>query len=392
MTILLGCSGWSYEEWVGPFYPGREKKFSYYSRIFKAVEIDSTFYKYPTSGMVLGLARSSPRDFVFTAKFPKLITHELELEPGGKLREGTERFLQLMRPLNTARKIGALLIQLPPSFKFKSFENLAAFLEGLPTDLRYAVEFRHPSWLREETWALLRKHGVAYTIVDEPLLPPDVHVTADFAYVRWHGRGSAPWFDYRYTDDQLEEWVPKLEEVRKKAKETYGMFNNHFRGYAPENCLRIMEMLGAATPQQVAVRKRITEYIDGAGKHGPKLSLPGSLGRDEKPGRVERLLEAVMDSARLRRAREIPAGQVVLEEASKEAVRGRVKDYGFAIYPVSREVVHDCGDWGKGLGQRRLCKHLGAALLAMPSEVAQEILESLEADRMAWTFRTVEGR
>jgi len=393
LAIWMGCSGWSYEEWVGPLYPEREKKFSYYSRIFNAVEIDSTFYRYPTAGMILGLARSSTKDFLFTAKFPKLITHDLKLEPGSKLWEGTERFIQLMRPLNTARKIGALLLQLPPQFKFDKFENLAAFLEMLPTDIRYAVEFRHPSWLREETWALLRKHDVAYTIVDEPLLPPDIHITADFAYVRWHGHGSAPWFNYRYTDEQLKEWVPKLKEVQKKTKETYGMFNNHFHGYAPENCLRIMEMLGIATPQQVAVRRKITEYIEGAGRlERAKFAPSVSIGQEKKPdSRVSKLLEVLMDAARLRRAYEIPAEQVVLDEISNDRVRGHVKNYVVTIDATEKEIEHDCDDWGKGLGERRLCKHLGAVLLALPPERAVRFLEKLGAEKMAWTFKVVEN-
>jgi uncharacterized protein YecE (DUF72 family) len=260
--LWLGCSGWSYEEWVGPFYPNKEKKFSYYSKIFKTVEIDSTFYKYPTLGTILGLARNSPKGFMFTAKFPKLITHDKKLELSEQLRKDMERFLQLMRPLNTAGKMGALLLQLPPSFEFKSFDKLAAFIEILPTDFRYAVEFRHPSWLREETWSLLRKHDIAYTIVDEPLLPQDIRITTDFSYIRWHGHGASPWFNYRYNDEQLQTWVPKIKEICKHTKETYGMFNNHFHCYAPENCLRIMELLGVATPEQVAKRKSITNYIE----------------------------------------------------------------------------------------------------------------------------------
>lgn len=388
MAIWMGCSGWSYEEWVGPLYPEREKKFSYYSRIFNAVEIDSTFYRYPTEGMILGLARSSTKDFLFTAKFPKLITHDLKLEPGSKLWKGTERFIQLMRPLNTARKIGALLLQLPPQFKFDKFEKLAAFLEMLPTDIRYAVEFRHPSWLREETWALLRKHDVAYTIVDEPLLPPDIHITADFAYVRWHGHGSAPWFNYRYTDEQLKEWVPKLKEVQKKTKETYGMFNNHFHGYAPENCLKIMEMLGIATPQQVAVRRKITEYIDGTQKVGQtKPKIESSVGDAHPRAELDRLLMALIDPTRLKRARDIPTEEITLDEVTNSIVRGHVKNYMILIDSNARSIEHDCDDWIKGLGEKRMCKHLGALFLALPSESAQRILQQLNFERNKWSFK-----
>jgi len=100
----------------------------------------------------------------------------------------------LINPLRLDGKLGCVLVQLPPSIEF-DLELLEKFLEVLPTNFRFAVEFRDVSWLREETWRLLEKHRVAYTIVDEPLLPPDMHVTTDIAYIRWHGRGRRPWYN-----------------------------------------------------------------------------------------------------------------------------------------------------------------------------------------------------
>ena len=131
-----------------------------------------------------------------------------------------------------------------------------------PEDLKFAVEFRHPSWLREETWSLLRSKNVANVIVDEPLLPPDTVVTADFAFIRWHGKGSRPWYNYRYSDRELDTWVPKVKEVTSRVKQTYGYFNNHFKGFAVENSLKMMEKLGISTPQQQEVRARATRFFD----------------------------------------------------------------------------------------------------------------------------------
>jgi len=82
------------------------------------------------------------------------------------------------------------------------------------------------------------------------LLPPEVHVTADFTYFRWHGRGKQPWFDYRYSEQELDEWVPKVRETAGKVKKVYGYFNNHYHGYAPENCLYLLERLGLMTDAQ----------------------------------------------------------------------------------------------------------------------------------------------
>jgi len=111
--------------------------------------------------------------------------------------------------------------------------------------------------MRDETWPLLSKYKVAYVNVDEPLLPPDVHLTSDFAYFRWHGRGETPWFDYLYSKEELDEWVPKIEDAANKVKKVYGFFNNHYHGYAPENCLHLVERLGLLSEQQKKAKERI---------------------------------------------------------------------------------------------------------------------------------------
>ncbi|MCJ7572883.1 DUF72 domain-containing protein, partial [Candidatus Bathyarchaeota archaeon] len=242
MSLLIGTSGWSYDEWVGPFYARKEGMFTQYTKVFRTSEINSTFYSYPSERMVGGWARYAPPGFVFAAKLPQLITHDKWL----KLSEGVEddmwRFLHLMQPL--AEKLGPILIQLRPKFSYEgNAGDLESFLEVLPENHEWAVEFRHGSCMREETYELLGRHNVAYTIVDEPLLPPETQVTADFAYVRWHGHGKRIWYDYEYNDNQLEEWVPKVKEVERKAKRTYGYFNNHFNANAVKNAVELLSKL-----------------------------------------------------------------------------------------------------------------------------------------------------
>jgi uncharacterized protein YecE (DUF72 family) len=117
--------------------------------------------------------------------------------------------------------------------------------------------------MRQETWELLKKYDVAYAVVDEPLLPPEVHLTAGFAYFRWHGKGKKPWFNYRYNKKELEPWVPKLEDASKKVKKVYGYFNNHFHGYAPENCLQLIERLGLLTEKQRITMQKSSEEQKG---------------------------------------------------------------------------------------------------------------------------------
>lgn len=262
-NILLGTSGWSYREWEGSFYrKGEKRKLRAYTRVFQIVEIDSTWYRYPSRGTVMGWLRYSPSNFIFTAKLPKLITHEKKLGLKDDVKSDLENFLEIMQPLQLNGKLGCLLIQLPPSYDYNP-ENLEAFFEMLSPQFKFAVEFRNISWMRDETWQLLRRHNVAYTNVDEPLLPPEVHVTADFAYFRWHGRGERPWFDYLYKDEELEPWIPKVLEISKQVKQVYGFFNNHFHGYAPENCLSLIERLLELTPHQEEIKKRLSKKQSG---------------------------------------------------------------------------------------------------------------------------------
>ncbi len=277
--LYLGTSGWSYNEWTGVFYPsGSTNKLSYYAKLFKTVEIDSTFYAFPSSGLVHGWARYTPQEFVFSAKLPKVITHDKRLELEKGVETDLVRFLGLMKPLIASGKLGPLLIQLPPSCTVESdFERVRSFLEIIPRDIRFAIEFRHPSWLKQRVWDLLAEHNVANTIVDEPLLPPDEIVTADFAFIRWHGRGTRPWYNYRYGEKELLPWVPKVREVAKKTKKVFGYFNNHFHGFAVENSLKMLQMLGEATPQQVEVKEHATRYIEAKGEERNKSRAQGSI-------------------------------------------------------------------------------------------------------------------
>jgi uncharacterized protein YecE (DUF72 family) len=262
--LLIGTSGWSYNEWAGVFYPNASSnKLSYYSRVYGTVEVDSSFYAFPSKGLVLGWARYTPENFVFSVKLPQLLTHEKKLDLDKGVEADLIRFLSLLKPLIASGKLGPVLVQLPPSFSFQSdFGRLKNFLGRVPEDVRFAVEFRHPSWLREDVRSFLRGRNVANVIVDEPLLPPDTVTTADFAFIRWHGRGSRPWYNYRYSEKELDGWVPKVEEVRARVKKTFGYFNNHFRGFAVENSLRMMEKLGVSNLQQKEARERATRFLD----------------------------------------------------------------------------------------------------------------------------------
>jgi uncharacterized protein YecE (DUF72 family) len=282
--ILIGTSGWSYKEWAGVFYPSSgANKLSFYSKIYSTAEIDSTFYALPSKGLVFGWARYTPDDFVFSAKLTRTMTHEKKLDIGRGVEADLVKFLSLMKPLIASGKMGPVLIQLPPSFSYQTdFGKLEKFLGIIPEDVKFAMEFRHPSWLRDDVWSLLRSRNVANVIVDEPLLPPDLVVTADFAFIRWHGHGVRPWYNYRYDEKQLGGWVPRVKEVASSVKRTYGYFNNHFSGFAVENSLKLMGMLGISNPQQDEAGAKAARFLESGGRaegEGSMLEFVGGRGR-----------------------------------------------------------------------------------------------------------------
>lgn len=262
--MKIGTSGWSYDEWVGVFYPNSStNKLTFYSRFFDTVEVDSTFYSYPSKGTVLGWVRYTPEKFIFSVKLPRVITHEKKLGLSSSVEGDMLKFLHLMKPLIESGKMGPLLIQLPPSFSYSGERDVFfSFLKNLPPDLMFAVEFRHLSWMKEEVFSELRARNVAFAIVDEPLLPPETFITAEFAFIRWHGRGTRPWYNYRYTDGELSQWVPKVKDVSSRAKKTFGYFNNHFRGFAVENSLKMLKMLDLSKPEQEELLARVTNVLE----------------------------------------------------------------------------------------------------------------------------------
>lgn len=389
-NVWLGCSGWSYKEWIGAFYrEGEKSMLKAYSSVFKTVEIDSTFYRYPTKGMVFGWLRYTPQDFIFAAKLPQLITHEKKLDPSRGVEQDLSKFLELMEPLQFNGKLACLLAQLPPSMKF-NLNLLESFLTLYPTQYRLAVEFRHPTWMNPQLFKMLEKYQVAYTAVDEPLLPPDVHVTSDFAYIRWHGKGVSPWYNYHYQVDELKPWVPKVKEARQKAKKVFGYFNNHYHAYAVKNSLEMAEMLEIITKEQKTVKEKVGTYIEAKLKAPPpKPSMELTAFMPEKIAgmKLADLLKIFMDDNRIKRAQEIKDTEVSIENASPDGVKAKVREYTVSIDVSKRLIVHDCADWSRVAPVRQFCKHVGKVMMSVPEDVSSSILKKVSADRENWEFR-----
>jgi uncharacterized protein YecE (DUF72 family) len=254
--LHIGTSGWSYKkDWAGVFYRGSSSMLQQYLDYFDTSEINSTFYALPKPSFVKHLADSLGENVFFTAKLPRAVTHDNRLDLSGEGGKVLDDYFSLMAPLQ--KHLAVLLIQLPP-WEPSRLADLESFLAKLDPKFRYAIEFRHESWLTEHIWKTLEDHRIGYVIVDEPKLPIDLRVTTDFAYVRWHGHGSRPWYNYRYSLDELEQWRPRLGELSDEAEAVVGYFNNHFSGNAPLNALQMLKLMNLANPRQEAKLERMS--------------------------------------------------------------------------------------------------------------------------------------
>lgn len=248
--VWIGTSGWVYKEWAGNFYPkGWPKKdeFRYYAQHFPTVEINATFYRLPTLKMVRGWRERSPEGFVFAVKGSRYLTHIRRLNDTGP---GLKKYFRRLVPLGD--RTGPILWQLPPNFQ-KNEENwrrLSRFLAKLPGSYQHAVEFRHPTWMDEQTFDLLRKHDVTNVWISSLRMPQDYTITADFVYLRFHGLKDGAYHDY--TDAELEPWAKQLAKAAAKGRPCYVYFNNDLNTRAPLNAESLMRMLGQRAVRALA--------------------------------------------------------------------------------------------------------------------------------------------
>lgn len=181
--LFAGTSGFAYPGWKPRFYPEKlpAKKFlEYYSSRLNAVEINYTFRRLPALSTLTGWVENSRAGFLFAPKANMRITHIQKLKDAG---ETTGVFLKSIDPLRTARRLGPVLFQLPPTLRCDQ-TLLSEFLSQLPKDLRYTFEFRHASWLTDSIYQLLGEHKIALCAAESEKLETPQIVTADFVYYR----------------------------------------------------------------------------------------------------------------------------------------------------------------------------------------------------------------
>ena len=253
----IGTMGFAYEQWRnGVFYPAgmSQRQFlGYYSQRFNAVEMDSTYYGVPQPTTLQRWTAVTESPFTICPKTPRDITTNLRL---GNVIEPMFAFLNAIRLLGD--KLGPILIQFPPDFTNDYHAPLAEFLAALPTDLRYAVEFRHRSWDTPETAQLLSKHNIAWVMADYIHMPQRItYRTADFLYLRFIGpHGQFATKDHEILDKTavLQQWHQQIEEhtgeitatSTSSVQSVYAFFNNDYSGYSPATANKFKQIVGLA--------------------------------------------------------------------------------------------------------------------------------------------------
>lgn len=234
----IGTSGWHYDHWKGPFYPEDLPNTGFlenYTQHFSTAEVDNSFYRLPNEKTRDAWRKNVPEDFVFAVKASRYLTHMKKLKDPG---EPLDRLLRRVSALED--KLGPILFQLPPNWKVNA-ERLEGFLGSLPEDYRYAFEFRDVSWFDDEIYALLTEYGAAFCIYDLNGRTSPKEVTADFVYVRLYGPEGP--YRGRYGAEALSGWAGACSRWTKEGKEIYCYFDNDEAGYAPQDALRLQQMM-----------------------------------------------------------------------------------------------------------------------------------------------------
>ncbi len=262
--IHLGTCSWADDGLIKKWYPkgvsSPQARLAYYAERFDTVEVDSPFYRLPSPETSAKWAERTPDGFVFHAKASAAMTGHEDADRDQAFAE----FREALAPLEQAGKLRAVLLQYPPRFKksteaFRELEAVAPLLDPLVP----LIEFRHRSWVEEdtraETFAFLEQHGLSYVSVDSPrgnasnIVPRIAAATHPVSYVRFHGRNWRTWnlkgktsaerFDWLYDREELEEWIEPLRELAGRSDEVYAMFNNNRYDYAPRSAKLLRELL-----------------------------------------------------------------------------------------------------------------------------------------------------
>ncbi len=253
--IWVGTSGYGYHEWVGPVYPEgtpAEDYLSLYEGLFPTVELNFSYYRMPTADQLTHMLLDSQK-LIFSIKANDTLTHRIDPL---SWKDRAAEFRRALGPLADSGRLGAVLFQFPFSFHYdidrrRYLDSLCRSMASLPL----VVEFRNPQWYNNRLIEGLRSRGITLAGLDLPTLqdlPPVMDViTSPLAYLRFHGRNGETWwgsdsasrYDYLYSEVELESFVQRIRALSGRSERIFVYFNNHRRGQAVKNGLRLVEML-----------------------------------------------------------------------------------------------------------------------------------------------------
>lgn len=261
MNITVGCTGWGYDGWIGSFYPKSMPAscfLRHYSSIFDITEINSTFYRIPNKSITQKWNSETPPHFRFTAKMPKIVTHESKLQ---NVSAHMEQFLDSMKPLRS--KLSFSIMQLPPSLSFTDakprLEELRSYVSN------YIIEGRHDSWFSDDAIKYLSDNDICLVWNDVPGVKNPFPITSDFVYAQIIGDRSIPEKDFgkvmRDRTSDLKIWADRLVKIADQTSFGMVMANNHYEGFGPAtaNKLRVLFGLEELVWADVA-QKTITDF------------------------------------------------------------------------------------------------------------------------------------
>ncbi len=269
--LLIGTSGYSYDDWVGPVYPPGTRRgdfLTFYAKRFRFTELNFSYYRLPEAKALRTIAAKTPSGFRFTVKAHRSLTHDRDTE----WKRNAERFAEAVGALSSIEpatkgpagahredRLAGVLLQFPFSFHYtpENRRYLASLTDALKP-LRLFVEFRNAEWDEQSVWSEMERRELGLVVPDLPRLdglpatPP--RLTAGWGYVRFHGRNAPQWwggtnvtrYDYLYREEELREWAGPVRAMMDDAEAVIVAFNNHFAGQAVQNAAQFAAMLGQA--------------------------------------------------------------------------------------------------------------------------------------------------
>lgn len=235
--LFIGTSGWSYDGWMGDFYPPgtpKEGLLAHYVQQFRTVEINATYYRMPRVSVIKEWHDHAPPGFLFSVKGHRQVTHYKKLKD---VDESASKHINRVKGLG--EHLGPMLWQLPPNLH-ADWARLDSFLEKLPDEYRHAVEFRNETWLNEEIFGVMRRHNATQVWISSHEMPVNYTTTADFVYIRFHGIGG-PKYDYR--KKELQPWADEMRKALDQGRDVFAYFNNDVECRAPKNAMLLREMM-----------------------------------------------------------------------------------------------------------------------------------------------------